>query len=354
MKIQEIDKNFLVNTNIRESDIVWLDIRLAPFLISGISYDERYGCYTRMPQEIAAQVSEGVAGLNFHTAGGRVRFRTNSEFIGIHAVMNNAGLMPHITLVGQSGFDLYRKKDGECTEKFYHTYIPPMGMRTGYSVPFRTDGTLADYTINFPLYDGVKELYIALKKDALILEAAPYRYSVPVVYYGSSITQGGCASRPGNSYQSIISRRLDTDYINLGFSGSGKAEEVMVQYLASLKMSVFVCDYDHNAPDASYLKKTHLPLYRAVRSKQPALPIVFVSAPDVLMAPNVYMERREVIRETYQTALADGDKNVHFIDGAELFAGDDWDSCTVDGTHPNDLGFYRMAMRIEKEIVRLL
>ena len=354
MNIQEIDKNFLVNTDITEADIVWLDVRQAPFVLSGISYDERYGCYTRMPQEIAARVSEGVAGLNLHTAGGRVRFRTNSEFIGIRAVMNTGGLMSHITLVGQSGFDLYRKKVGECSEKFYHSFIPPMGMHTGYSAPFTTDGTLADYTINFPLYDGVKELYIALKKEALILEATPYSHPIPVVYYGCSITQGGCASRPGNSYQSIISRRLDTEYINLGFSGSGKAEDLMVQYLADLKMSVFVCDYDHNAPDATYLKKTHLPLYRAVRAKQPKLPIIFLSAPDVLIAPDKYIDRREIIRETYVTALAEGDENVYFIDGAELFAGDDWDSCTVDGTHPNDLGFYRMAMRIEKEIVRLL
>ena len=354
MKIEEIDSNFLVNTDITESDIIWLDIRQAPFVLLGINYDERYGCYTRMPQDIAAQVSEGVADINHHTAGGRVRFRTNSEFIGIHAVMNNNAPVSHMTLVCRSGFDLYRKEQGEFSEKFYHAFIPPMGMHTGYSAFLGTDGTLADYTINFPLYDGVKELYIALKKHALILEAIPYRYPIPIVYYGSSITQGGCASRPGNSYQSIISRRLDTDYINLGFSGNCKAEELMVQYLAGLKMSIFVCDYDHNSSDVEYLEKTHFALYRAIRAKQPKLPIIFLSAPDVLIAPYKYMGRREVIRETYQTALARGDENVYFIDGAELFAGDDWDSCTIDGCHPNDLGFYRMARRIEKEIIRVL
>ena len=128
----------------------------------------------------------------------------------------------------------------------------------------------------------------------------------------------------------------------------------MVQYLAGLEMSIFVCDYDHNAPDAEYLKKTHLPLYRTIRAKQPELPIIFLSAPNILLDPKGWEPRRNVIRETYQTALAEGDKNVYFIDGAELFDGDDWDSCTVDGTHPNDLGFYRMAMRIKKEIARLL
>ena len=119
-------------------------------------------------------------------------------------------------------------------------------------------------------------------------------------------------------------------------------------------MSIFVCDYDHNAPDTEYLKKTHMPFYHAIRAKQPNLPIIFISAPDILMAPDCYSPRREVIRETYQAAVDEGDKNVYLIDGAELFAGESWDSCTVDGCHPNDFGFYRMAMRIEKEIVRCL
>jgi len=354
MKIEEIDRNLVVETDITEPDIVWLDIKQAPFAIHGIMYDEKRGMYTRMPQEIADQVSPGVAGLNTNTAGGRVRFCTNSCFIGIRAVMSTNFLMPHITLAGQSGFDLYRQKAGDSTEVYYHTFMPPMGMRTGYSSPFVTDGEMADYTINFPLYDGVKELYIALKKDAVILEAKPYRHPVPVVYYGSSITQGGCASRPGNSYQAIISRRLNVDHINLGFSGSGKAEPIMVDYLASLDMSVFVCDYDHNAPNVEHLKATYPPLYHAVRAAHPEIPIVIVSAPDVLIKPDSHIVRREAIKEAYQNALAEGDKNIYFIDGAELFAGEEWDACTVDGTHPNDLGFYRMAMRIGKELGPLL
>lgn len=354
MRLEELDHNLLVKTDITEPDIVWLDVKEAPFMLSGVSYDEKLGCYTRMPQEIADQVSQGVAFLNSNTAGGHVRFRTNSKFIGIHAVMNNVPLMPHITLVGQSGFDLYRKKEEAETEQYYHSYIPPMGMQTGYSAPFCTDGAMADYTINFPLYDGVKELYVALKKDAVIMEPTPYRHPVPVVYYGSSITQGGCASRPGNSYQAIISRRLDVDYVNLGFSGNGKAEALMAEYISGLKMSIFVSDYDHNAPDEAYLRATHLPLYRTIRAKQPELPIVILSAPDILFSRKAHQERREIIRKTYQTAIAEGDKNVYFIDGEELFAGEDWDSCTVDGTHPNDLGFYRMAMRIGKEISKIL
>lgn len=354
MKIEQIDRNLKVETDITEKNIVWLDVKEYPFIVCGITYDDKLGRFIRMPQEIAERVSSGVAELNFHTAGGRVRFRTDSEFIGIRAVMQTNGLMSHIPLTGQSGFDLYRRTEGDGKELYCHTFIPPMGMRTGYSSPFMTDGKLADYTIHFPLYDGVKELYIALKKDAVLLEPKPYISTNPVVYYGSSITQGGCASRPGNSYQAIISRNLNMDYVNLGFSGNGKAEPEMRKYLAGLEMSAFVCDYDHNAPDADYLRETHLPLYRAVREVHPSIPYIMISAPDGLLAPHIFTERRDVIRESYDTARREGDSNVYFIDGAELFAGEDWDACTVDGTHPNDLGFYRMAERIGKKLKRTI
>ncbi len=354
MRIDEIDKNLKVETDIQEPDLVWLNVRQAPFMISGIFYDEEQGCFVRLPQKIADRVSEGVADLNHHTAGGRVRFRTNSSCIAIKAVMATEYLMSHITLIGQSGFDLYHKYENSEDDIYYQTFRPPMGMRTGYSSAVMTDGKMAQYTINFPLYDGVKELYIALKKDAVLEAPMPYYYEKPIVYYGSSITQGGCASRPGNSYQAIISRRLNADHINLGFSGSGRAEAEMVQYLASLDMCAFVCDYDYNCLSAEHLWQTHMPLYRAVRDAHPDLPIILISAPTVLKDPENFSERRAAVRATYDAAIADGDNNVYYIDGAELFAGECWDSCTVDGVHPNDFGFYRMAMRIEKTLKSIL
>lgn len=350
MRIDQVDQNLRVETDITEPDLVWMDARQAPFVISGIRYDGQQGCFVRMPQAVADSVSEGVARLNRHTAGGRLRFRTDSSCIAIRAVMATDYLMSHITLIGQSGFDLYHRYDGSEEDIYYQSFKPPMGMRTGYSSAVMTDGRMAEYTINFPLYDGVKALYVALKKGASLEPATPYRYQKPVVYYGSSITQGGCASRPGNSYQAILTRRLDTDHINLGFSGSGRAEQEMVRYLSGQDMSVFVCDYDYNCLDTKHLWQTHMPLYRAVRQAQPELPIILISAPTVLKDPANFTERRAAVRATYDTAIAQGDRNVYYIDGAELFVGECWDCCTVDGVHPNDFGFYRMAMRIEQTL----
>jgi len=353
VRIEDVDQNLKIESDITEPDIVWMDIKNAPFSIHGIFYDEDSGKYRRLPKDIAKTVSDSVYYLSRHTAGGRVRFRTNSGFIGIRAIMNREGLMSHMPLTGQSGFDLYCKKDGEDAEIYRCTYIPSTKMKTGFDASYKTDGQMAEYTINFPLYDGVNELYIALKKDAVVEAPAPYKYEEPIVYYGSSITQGGCASRPGNCYTAIISRRLNVDHVNLGFSGSAKGEDAMIAYLASLKMKVFVCDYDRNAPNAEHLRKTHMPLYRAVRAAQPDLPILFVSATDGLGDVKL-IERKQVVIDTYETALKEGDRNVYFIDGMTLFGEEEWHSCTVDGCHPNDLGFYRMAMGIEKELKKIL
>lgn len=352
MRIEDFDKNMAIETNITEPDLVWLDAKESPFVLSGVFYDPERKRYLRLPADVAEQTGPGVAHLNTNTAGGRVRFRTDSSYIAIRMVAKNTTLMNHIPLTGQSGFDLYRDEDGECV--YFSTFRPPMGMTAGYSSGVQTDGKMHDYVIHMPLYDCVDELYIALKKNAAVEAPAPYRHPVPVVYYGSSITQGGCASRPGNSYQSILTRRLSVEQINLGFSGCGKAEPAIVDYIAHLNMSVFVCDYDHNAPTPDYLRQTHLPLYRAVRAVHPTLPIIFLTAPDVLLRKGIYLERRQIVKATYDTAVAEGDKNVYFIDGATLFEGECWDSCTVDGCHPNDLGFYRMAMRIEKVLRPLL
>ncbi len=355
MKIDEIDKNLKVETNISEPDIVWRNARTAPFSLHGVFYDETQGQYIRLPQTVADSVSKGVADLNHCTAGGRIRFKTDSTFIGIRAVMKNRTPTPHMTLSGQSGLDLYRKNEAGH-EVYYKTFIPPVGMTEGFSSPVKTDGKFAEYTINFPLYDNIYELYIALKKDAKIEAPAPYKAEKPIVYYGSSITQGGCASRPGNSYQAMISRRLNTDYINLGFSGQGRAEPEIAEYLAGLcqNASAFVCNYDWNAATLEYLEKTHLPLYRTIREKNPDLPILFLSEPEVILAPAKMLPRLEVIRKTYLIAKSEGDEKVWFLPGNTIYEGDHWDTCTVDGCHPNDLGFYRMATAIESYLRKML
>ena len=363
MKIEQIDKNFIVNTNFTEPDIIWYNVREIPFELNGVFYDETQGRFLRIPQSVAENISKEVVILNTHTSGGRVSFKTNSSYIAINAMMDPAVFMPHMPLTGQAGFDIYRKIEGK--ETYFKTFVPPTNWENGYTLGTKTLSDFTDYTINFPLYHGVKELYIGLKKNAILEAPITYKNNVPVVFYGNSITQGGCASRPGNSYQGFLSRRLSMNFINLGFSGSGKGESVMAEYIADIDMSVLVMDYDSNAPTAEHLKLTYYPFYKTVRDKNPNLPIILISHPSALHGVcyktmtnyedwGTFKKRKEVIKSTYNQALADGDKNIYFIDGSEIFKGEEWDAVTVDGTHPNDFGFLRFAQYLERYLKPLL
>ncbi|MEE1050231.1 MAG: SGNH/GDSL hydrolase family protein [Monoglobaceae bacterium] len=340
MDISKIDDNFKVITNLQEKDIVWLDGKEDCFVKYGIT--EKDDGYLRIPKEIAETVSEGVAALCSNTSGVRIRFCTDSPYIAINAVLPNLCKFPHMPLSGTSGFDLYKEIAGK--QFFVGAYIPSPENETqceGIIYTDNTTGKSVNYILNFPPYNTVNKLCIGLKNGSKLETPDAYYNEKPIIFYGSSITQGGCASRPGNIYQNILSRELNMDYISLGFSGSAKAEEEMAKYMASLEVSAFVCDYDHNAPDAEYLKKTHFALYKTVREINPELPYIMISHPNEKI--NDAVERRKVIMQSYIKAIDHGDSNVFFIDGDSLFAGYEYDGCTVDNCHPNDMGFYRMA-----------
>ena len=149
----------------------------------------------------------------------------------------------------------------------------------------------------------------------------------------------------------MLSRRLDADSINLGFSGACRAEPEMAEYISGLDMGVFVYDYDHNAPDADYLEQTHQPFFEIVRKKQPELPIILVSAADDYF-PDC-LRRRDIIRRTYERAAA-GDRSVYFVDGRTTYRNIGRSDCFVDVAHPNDLDFWCMANAIEPVLAPML
>ena len=150
---------------------------------------------------------------------------------------------------------------------------------------------------------------------------------------------------------------LDTDVLNLGFSGNAKGEQSMANYLASLSPSVYVIDYDHNAPTVEHLRNTHYRLYETIRAAHPNTPYVMVTKPDFIKARDNTDEskRRAVIHKNFMKGIENGDKNLYFIDGESFFSGyADGGDCTVDGCHPTDLGFYFMAERIGFTIKNIL
>ncbi len=350
--IAKIDKNLEVKTSLEEKDICFYDVKKAPFDLYGL-YKEDLSVFRRMPDEVAEKVSPGVRSLVLNTAGGRVRFKTDSDYIAIKCVMPMVRLMPHMPLTGSSGFDMFEVIDGAYY--YLKTFVPPKDMTDGYeSIAYLPGKKMRDIVINFPLYNRLNELYVGVREGSKVDHGNKYKYEKPVLYYGSSITQGGCACKPSGAYQTIITQRLDCDHINLGFSGSAKGEEVMADYLAEIDASVFVLDYDFNTPSVEHLKETHLPIYQKYRAKHKDTPIIFVTGPIPEFKGISYIERRNVIMDTYRYAIANGDMNVSYVDGYAIFGGYERGYYTVDGNHPNDAGFLRMADVIGYEVQRML
>ena len=350
MNISNIDKNLAVQSSLNIAGLEYRNALEEPFDIYGLYRTKETGEYIRMPEEIAAQVNEGVRDLNLNTAGGRIRFRTDSPYVTVKVELRTVYKASHMPFTGALGMDLY-VYDGE-EDLYKGSFIPPFEKPERYeSVVHFPDAKMREITIHLPLYSGIKELWIGLDKDADVQHGKKYRPIKPILYYGSSITQGGCASRPGNNYSAAIARETNVDFLCLGFSGSARGEQVMVDYLAGLDASIFVCDYDHNAPDAEHLEATHLNLYQCYRRINPLTPIIFMSRPDICSGDCENIRRRDIVYQTYRTALERGDKNVHFLDGFQLFAGRRRNDCMVDGIHPNDLGFFRMAEAVG-ELVR--
>ncbi len=348
--ISNVDKNLEIKKHIDAPDCMFYDVKESPFEIYGLCKISEG--FRRVPAGIAEESGKNIALLSTHTAGGRVRFATDSEYIAIKCEMPTVTHFSHMQLMGTSGFDMYLFENGK--ERHVKSFLPPYDMTDGY-VSIHHFGTreMREITINFPTYNPVDELHVGLEENAEIYPGRKYKYTAPVVYYGSSITQGACASRPGNNYAALISRKLDCNYINLGFSGAAMGADAMVEYIASLDMSAFVYDFDYNTPSLEYLKNMHEKVYKKIRAAHPALPIIILSAANTPLLANIE-ESRRVAFETYTNAKLCGDENVYFVDGKKLYDGEFSDSCTVDNIHPSDAGFFRMAEVVGEQIMHVI
>lgn len=344
--VAKIDKNFRAVTIGKKQKVNFFNAFAKPCEVTGFPWwDGKNGPY-RIPAGFTfKEVNRGVLTLAHHSSGGAVRFVTNSPFIALRAVYKRFSDMNHMPRSGSGGFDLY-SVDEKGNEVYVSTINPgrvndkkPLVQLFKYRMPNQKAPRL--YTIYLPLYSGVKELEIGIAPDAQMLPPPPQKISKPILFYGSSITQGGCASRPANNYTTMLCRAVDAPQINLGFSGSAKGETAMAEAISKLDLTLFVMDYDYNAPNAAHLLKTHEKFFQIIRKAQPELPIIILSRCSLMQDA-----RRDAVKRTYDNAVKAGDKKVWFVDGSELFGEAGQNYCTVDRCHPNDLGFYLMFRRL--------
>lgn len=352
--IAEIDPNFRLPHSV-PAGMRFYEPFEAPFSLYGVAPNPR-GVLCRLPESLLPACNEGVQQLAYHLAGACVRFSTDADQLAVIWELTETENWPHFAASGQSGMELF--EETETGTRQIKNLIPEMdnghGCLKKQSSCVSLPGGMRSYVLYLPLYNGLTQCLLGFPPGARTAEGRVPKIRKPIVFYGSSITQGGCASKAGSAYTTVLCRRLDAAGLNLGFSGSGRGEECMARYIASLPMSAFVLDYDHNAPTPEHLEKTHEPFFRIIREAQPELPVVILSKPDYDTLPPDSTIRRKIIYETYAHAVAGGDTRTVFVDGETLFGRTDRDMCTVDGVHPNDLGFLRIADGLEPVLRKCL
>ncbi|MBQ7153772.1 MAG: hypothetical protein IJR83_07570 [Clostridia bacterium] len=338
-----------VKTGLGREDIQFYDASCMPFAVYGVKYEKEKGFY-RLEQEIAAAVSPDVARLAPVTSGGRIRFSTDSPYVAVRYKVAADSVIPQSSRNGLSGVDLFW--DTERASQFVGANYAAFNDLVAEHLFDLPGGGERCYTLNLPIGNHVEYVYIGIKNGSSIGPGKSYRPLDPIVYYGSSITMGGCAGRPGCTYQSIIARHTDVDFINLGFAGAAKGEKAIAEYMRELKMSVFVCDYDHNSP-RDELEANHYRMYQTIREKHPDIPYLMVTMPglDIFNQKEADL-RRQTIYSSYLRAKGEGDRHVYFVDGGTFWAGQDSGSCTEDNIHPNDHGFVLMARAIGEVLDR--
>ena len=355
--------NAVVDTN----GVKWIDGKYLPIEGRWTLGDTKH-YYARLPDTLTTNVNSGVRGMRNHTSGMLFRFRTDSKFIVIrHTPLNGWHAMPHMTEVGTSGWDVYmlNKMTGKWRFVASNHGASADKEHPGARVkriPWSAGG-LRECIINLPLYNGVKEFSLGIAPDAKIEAPAPWASGVakPVVFYGTSITHGGCSTRPGLGFVNIVGRDLQVPVVGLGFSGSGRMELEMADHLARIDASCYVLDclwnmnrpsnasgaafedmkaagYDANDP-ISVVRFRYEPFIRALRAKRPDVPIVMAEQCDVFCRPA--SEKDKFIRALYEKLVAEGWKNLVYLPKDEMYTGDT--EGTVDGCHPNDIGMASMA-----------
>lgn len=340
----EMDRNY-ANTSVDGVELEFHPGYEAPIRLEGFPFVRQDGRPCRLPADAAERCESNLINYAFQGAGEEIRFRTDSPYFGIRAVFAevNTGNYRRCS----TGFDAY-VHSGEEIRFIGNQVLPPgqTAMDAVWKFGLPRDGSMYDVTLLFPCLSAVGEMQVGLKPGSRLEAPTPHKRKGKLVFYGSSITHCGAASRPGLLYSALIGRMLDIETVNLGFAGRCKGDLPIAEVAASLKPEAFVIEFDHNAPNPEFLADRHEKFFRYFRSLCPETPVLLLSKPDFFSWREDDPARRDVIIRTWQNAIADGDRNVDFLDGETLFAGPLRYECTDDNCHQNNLGEALMAERV--------
>ncbi|MEG1382010.1 MAG: SGNH/GDSL hydrolase family protein, partial [Ruthenibacterium sp.] len=321
LKITQADANMAAAPQqSKAEELQWYSPELPYFRLAGFAFGGSENGYCRFPTSAAAAMqpaNPALAMLASNTAGGQLYFCTDSSVLQIKVTLRDTAVLCHMTATGQCGFDCYSmdeqgkyqfvnavKYDQNVTEYTFE-------FLSGYETKFR------NFLLHFPLYCGVKQLQIGLRKDAKLALPKSFKQDGRVVVYGTSITQGACASRPGMAYTNLLSRQLGIEWINFGFSGNGNGETAVIQLAASIpNVRLFVVDYEANAGLNGVLEKTFdgvIDGFRAVHPHTPILVLSLIKVASLMHSASQQadlLRRRIFMQKNIANRVQNGDENL--------------------------------------------
>lgn len=339
------------------AELRWLTPASPELEIDGLPwFKQNGGEWFRLPVAMQSKLPPPVWNLGKSPSGGRIRFRTDATALAIRLEYPGAPNMKNMHAFGQTGVDLYA--DGGYVNTAIADAESTPG-KTSEHVYFNLPDLprkWREMTVYLPLYKGVKVIAIGADSGAHVEKAKPFRAAKPVVYYGTSITQGGCASRPGMSYQAILGRMLDIDFVNLGFSGNGKGEPVVAETVAQIDAAMFVLDFAQNNRTVESVKEVYAPFLDKLRKEHPETPILVITpiySTNETWIGNESEAMRAHIRQVVSRRMGAGDTLLQIVEGTDLI-GPERSDAFVDGGHPNDLGFQWMAEGLAPRLRKML
>jgi hypothetical protein len=357
-RIEDVDENLRLKKASQTRGTQWVKASSRRFTQRGLAWlEEDRSVLRRMPGRAEGVVPDGVWYLAQCLAGGRVCFRSDTTLMKVRAALLREIPYPHMPATGHSGLALY--VGGPHEQKPWNMAFPDFGRQeferdlfTGVSKEMR------EYSLYLPPYNGLVSLDIGLSAGARIQKPSPHLAVKPAVFYGTSITQGGCANNAGGDYPSIVSRALNLDVVNLGFSGCGQGEPEVARMIGEIDAGLFALDYVANVTPEQ-LRRTLPPFVKILREAHPKTSIVLMGKIVYTTASHdkAYLEqheqRRDIMIHFYSKQRKAGDENIHFVDGDALIPYGA-DLSHVDGGHPTGAGFNLMAERLIPQIARVL
>ena len=338
---------------IPEGEIDWYDVKDIGVEGKGWTDTKRY--FDRLPSKAQGTVREAVWNLSRHSAGMCMRFVSDSTNIYVRYSLYLERLaMSHMPATGVSGLDLYGNDDQGIDR--WVAVVRPDKKEIETAIAKDLAPGSRRYTLYLPLYNGVDSLEVGLPKGESFEALAP-RKEKPILFYGTSIMHGACASRPGMAFPAILGRRLRRPTINLGFSGNGRMEAEVAALLAEQDPCAYVIDCLPNMNETTVSKRT-VPLVKKLREAHDQTPILlvedrsFTNTPFFPQRKSHHQKSRAALKKAHAELTDAGIANLYYMDGDYLLGGDG--EGATDGSHPSDLGMIRYADAYEPVLRSIL